>query len=95
MDDQFTTREQIRDEVISIISDMRISQGLDPIHLDDNSPLFSKGMERGGQKDVDLLSELESEFGVNISDDPATIEAISTIGELSDFIMERMHQSYG
>ncbi len=94
MDDQFTTREQVDAQVISILSDLRAEEGLDMTHLDDDSPIFSQGMERGGQLNVNLVLELESEFGINITDDPGVLAPLGTIGNLTDYIMERMRQKY-
>jgi len=94
MDDQFTTREQVDAEVISILSSLRVEQGLDVIHLDDSSPIFSAGMERGEQQSADTVLQLESEFGINISDDPSILNALGTIGQLTDYIFERMRQKY-
>lgn len=94
MDDQFTSREQVDAEVISILSDLRAEEGLELIHLDDDSPIFSSGMEHGGQLNVNLVIELESVFGINITDDPSILDKIGTIGQLTDYIMERMRQKY-
>jgi hypothetical protein len=94
MDDQFTTREQVNAKVISILSELRVEQGLDVVHLDDASPIFSAGMERGPQQSADILLQLESEFGINISDDPGILDTLGTIGQLTDYIFERMRQKY-
>lgn len=94
MDEQFTTRAQVDAAVISILSNLRVEQGLDVVHLDDSSPIFSAGMERGGQLSVNVVLELESEFGLNITDDPSILDTLGTIGQLSDYIFERMRQKY-
>ncbi len=94
MDEQFTSRDQVDATVISLLSDLRAEEGLNLIHLDDDSPIFSHGMEHGGQLNVNLVLELESVFGINITDDPSILDTLGTIGDLTDYIMERMQQTY-
>ncbi len=94
MDDQFTSREGVDAEVISTLSNLRAEEGLDLIHLDDGSPIFSSGMERGGQMNANMVIELESVFGINITDDPSILDTLGTIGQLTDYIVERMRQKY-
>ncbi len=94
MDQDVTSREQVRDVIINLIANARLEQGLDPIHLDDRSPVFSKGMERGTQKAEDMVLNLESAFGLNLADNPSQYGILSTIGSLADYIYTQMGAKY-
>lgn len=79
------TRQRITTKLKEIIVDS-LNLDIDPEVIQDDQPLFGRGLELDSIDALELSMHVTNEFNVEISDDDMTVW--SSINKLADYIME-------
>jgi acyl carrier protein len=77
-----TTAEQLKQIIIKGLN----LEGLTPDEIDNNSPLFGKGLDLDSLDAVELVMLLDKHFGVRITNSEMAINAFQSINHLLNFI---------
>ncbi len=86
------------DNVLARLSNLiseRILPGQLGIAVDSGTPLLSSGLNLDSVAVLELIMEIETEFGVQFSDSDLSVELFKTVGTLARAVEQRMNSTRG
>jgi len=80
--------DTIEGRISSIIVE-RIVDGQASVQVDSTTPLLSSGLSLDSVAVLELIMEIETEFGVEFKDNDLSVELLRTVGSLAHAVREK------
>lgn len=80
--------DRLEDRLKSLIVETLDLEGMDPSEMMEDAPLFNGGLDLDSIDGLELVLQIEKQFGIKIASSEESRKALGSIRVLADFIRE-------
>ena len=87
-----TDVQETRTRIKKLIVERLFLEGLDPMEIGDDDPLFGEGLGLDSVDALELVLGLEQEFGIKIKSQEVGREAFASVAALAEYVGGRLQE---